>query len=40
MVQTAIAYLIVALAAAWVIWRMFVPGKVRADVMARLRRKR
>jgi hypothetical protein len=39
MVQAALAYLIVALAAAWVIWRMFVPGKVKAGLIARLRRR-
>jgi len=38
MVQAVLAYLIVALAFAWVVWRMFVPRKVRADLMARLRR--
>ncbi len=40
MVQAALAYLIVALAFAWVVWRMFVPGKVKADLMTRWRRKR
>ncbi len=39
MLQATLAYLIVALAAAWVIWRMFVPRKLRADLMSRLRRK-
>jgi hypothetical protein len=40
MLQSALAYLIVALAAAWVIWRMFVPRNVRAELIARMRRKR
>jgi hypothetical protein len=39
-VQAAFAYLIVALAAGWVIWRMFVPRNVRAGLLARLRRRR
>jgi hypothetical protein len=38
--QAAIAYLIVALAFAWVVWRMFVPRKVRADLIAQFRRRR
>jgi hypothetical protein len=40
MVQAALAYLIVALAFAWVVWRMFLPRKVRADLIAQLRRRR
>jgi hypothetical protein len=40
MLQAAFAYLIVALAFAWVVWRMFVPGKVKAGLIARLRRRR
>ncbi len=39
MAQAALAYLIVALAAAWVVWRLIVPRKVRADLIARWRRK-
>ncbi len=39
LVQAALAYLIVALAAAWVVWRMFVPRNVRAGLIARLRRR-
>jgi hypothetical protein len=40
MVQAVLAYLIVALAFAWVVWRMFVPRKVRIGLTARLRRRR
>jgi hypothetical protein len=40
MLQAALAYAIVALAFAWVVWTWFVPGKVRADLIARLRRRR
>jgi hypothetical protein len=40
MTQAIVAYLVVALAFAWVIWRMFVPRKVRADLISRLRRRR
>jgi hypothetical protein len=39
MVQAALAYLIVAMAVAWVVWRIFVPGKVKADLIARWLRK-
>jgi len=39
MVQAVLAYLIVALALAWVVWRMFVPGKLKADLIAWLQRK-
>ena len=39
MIQAALAYLIVALAFAWVVWRMFVPRKVRTELIARLRRR-
>jgi hypothetical protein len=39
MVQTALAYLIVALAVAWVVWRMFVPRQIKSGLIARLRRR-
>jgi hypothetical protein len=39
MIQAVLAYLIVALAFAWIVWRMFVPSKVRAGLLARLRRR-
>jgi hypothetical protein len=40
MVQAVVAYIIVALACAWVVWRMFVPRKIRTDLIARLQRRR
>jgi hypothetical protein len=39
MVQATLAYLIVALAFVWVVWRMFVPRTVKANLMSRWRRK-
>ena len=40
MLQAVIAYALVAAAAGWVVWSMFVPRKLRARLKARLRLKR
>ena len=38
--QAVIAYAVVALAAAWVVWSMFVPSKVKARLRRRVKLKR
>ncbi|WP_256430044.1 hypothetical protein [Caulobacter sp. S45] len=39
-VQAVIAYAVVAMAAAWIVWSMFVPGKLKARLRGRVRLKR
>ena len=39
-VQAVIAYAVVAVAAAWVAWSMFVPRKLKARLRGRLKRSR
>ncbi len=36
MIQTVAAYVIVAGAGAWIVWRMILPGTVRARLRARV----
>ena len=38
MAQAVIAYAIVAIAAVWIVWSIFIPRKVKAAIRARLRR--
>ena len=38
--QAVIAYAVVAFAAAWVVWSMFVPGKLKARLQGRAKLKR
>jgi hypothetical protein len=40
MVQAVIAYVLVAVAACWVIWSIFVPGKLKARLRGRVKRVR